>query len=314
MSATDYCVYNETRENLLMSCVSVIDTRTDPLKTVKVLIEGLAPDDRAGLWLKPLKSIPAVPRLSAYDLVYLDREGCVVRGMELAPDDEVPRVDTSAASALLLPLHTFKASQVQPGDRVVVRPSDATLDAQAPASAAISGQKSVSAGPSAEPSRCWTQHSPAAVEPPSAQLPVVACSEERAAAVQTSMPAKRSFPFLRRLARTRIRVQVSIITVPEPSLVVVAQEAGGPSVVDARGLKARRAGRTFLAQGLAQGLALGSLVANAAGTLRRKGRVAGAAYLRWAEAFVFGPGNAVSFAELRFPPVGRYIVDFIFPR
>jgi len=120
MQTKEFCVYNETRENFLSAKVTVIDTKSDPLKAVKVLIEGLGPNADTGLWLNPLKSVPTVPRLSPYDLVYLDEDCRVMHGVALVPDDEVPRFDGHATSALLLPIHTFSTSQSHPGDQVVI--------------------------------------------------------------------------------------------------------------------------------------------------------------------------------------------------
>jgi hypothetical protein len=124
MQTKEFCVYNETRENYLSPKVTVIDTRSDPLKAVKVLIEGLGPDAEAGLWLNPLKSVPAVPRLAPYDLVYLDQDCRVMHAMALVPDDEVPRFDGHAASALLLPIHSFSSSRSHPGDQVIICDAD----------------------------------------------------------------------------------------------------------------------------------------------------------------------------------------------
>jgi len=337
MPASDFCAYNETRENLLMTCVTVIDTRTDPLKTVKVLIEGPAPDTGAGLWLNPLKSIPAVPRLSAYDLVYLDREGCVVRGMELAPDDDVPRVDTSAASALLLPLHTFTASHIEPGDRVVIRPAGETTPPAAPVAASPVSKPSAVAPPAssdpASASRFWSTHSPICelpilssgplTNPVTSPLasPVASLATEPIAppdAIQSPAPVRPSFQFLRTLARLRIHIQISITTAPAAAPAaapVAAQNLAAPptqprfSVGSRFSAPARLRSLTALSAA-----ALRSFVTRAPARLRRQGRSAGAAYLRWAEAFVFGPGHTASFGDLLVPRVGRYIVGFIFPR
>jgi hypothetical protein len=120
MQTKEFCVYNETRENFLSPKVTVIDTKSDPLRAVKVLIEGLGPNAETGLWLNPLKSVPTVPRLSPYDLVYLDQDCRVMQGVALVPDDEVPRFDGHATSALLLPIHSFSRSQTHPGDQVII--------------------------------------------------------------------------------------------------------------------------------------------------------------------------------------------------
>lgn len=133
MPTTEYCLYNETRSSCLTTRVTVIDAQSEPLKAVKALIEGLEPatDSSAtpALWLNPLKSVPSVPRLSPYDLVYLDHQGRVVKNIELVPDDEAPRFDGRAASALVLPIHSFNASGSATGDRVLLRPALQTAPA-----------------------------------------------------------------------------------------------------------------------------------------------------------------------------------------
>jgi len=58
MQTKEFCVYNETRENFLSPKVTVIDTKSDPLKAVKVLIEGLGPNAETGLWLNPSRVFP----------------------------------------------------------------------------------------------------------------------------------------------------------------------------------------------------------------------------------------------------------------
>ena len=124
MPTKEFCAYNETRESFLSFRVSVIDTRTDPLHLLKVLMEGPAPNQETGLWLNPLKNVPAVPRLSSYDLVYLDQDCRVVHGVALVPEDEIPSFNGKAASALLLPFHSFASSQTHPGDQVIIRATE----------------------------------------------------------------------------------------------------------------------------------------------------------------------------------------------
>jgi hypothetical protein len=120
MQTKELCVYNETRENFMSSRVTVIDSKSDPLKGIKALIEGLGPHAEAGLWLNPLKSVPTVPTMSPYDLVYLDQDCRVVHSVAMIPDDEVPHFSGHATSALLLPIHTFSKSQAHPGDQVII--------------------------------------------------------------------------------------------------------------------------------------------------------------------------------------------------
>jgi len=285
MSAREFCVYDETRETLLTPRVTVIDTRSDPLRTVKVLIEGLAPNANAGLWLNPLKSVPAVPRLSSYDLVYLDREGSVVHGVELAPDDEVPRIEGATISALLLPLHTFSASHLQPGDRVVLRPAG-EVQAPPPSPAASVLAKL--------PPLEWS------TVPEAAHLPV-----------EVPQPVRATNPlaFLRSIAHLRIRVQISITTAPAPnpaparpvpSPLRAITPAQTPSL-QSRFTLLRTAAHDNLRPAFVRG----------ASFLRRQTLSLRRAYLRWAEAFVFA--RAHSTPAFRPPWIKRYVFDFIFP-
>lgn len=127
MQTSEYRIFHETRENYLAPRIVPVNTQSDPLKTLKVLVEGLAGDQQTGVWLTPLKALPAVPRLSPYDLAYLDGEGRIVSTLELAPSDPFPRHLNEAASALILPWRTLSTSQIQPGDRVVLRLAEKTL-------------------------------------------------------------------------------------------------------------------------------------------------------------------------------------------
>jgi hypothetical protein len=325
--STEYCVYNETRDHLLAPRVAALDTRTDPLRAVKVLIEGLAPNAATGLWLNPLKSIPAVPRLSAYDLVYLDRDGHVVHGVELVPDDEAPRIQGSAVSALLLPIHSFAASRAVPGDRFILRRAD-EMPAVAPAVAAPSHvarptpapeptskalvPMSVNApvekaGPQALPPLSW-QPAPAPFEsfvPSTALEPVPV----RQPLVEIEAPAPRKSPrftFLRSLGNLHIHIHISIATT-SPGAAIVPQRKPQPRVL--------RSGRSLtdqLTRLPANALAvLRPRAAQGASFLRRQWDQSKTAYVRWADSFIFRPAaksatrlSTIPDTRLLPPPIG----------
>ncbi len=316
MSTREYCVYNETRSNLVASRVSLIDTRSNPLQAVKVLIEGLSPNADTGLWLNPLKSIPAVPRLSAYDLVYLDHEDRVVHCIELAPDDEVPPIDGLAASALLLPLHSFTASQAQPGDRVLLQPPNGTR----PSPAATPAQSKPAEAQRPEPAIL-------------AKLPSLAWSPGDPGHAQPSVASRRRFRLLHALTHLRIHIQISIAFAPSPvSPASTPQPAPVPADSPATALHA--AAQTFSAppplqpeppaensqpSASAEDI-VGDGLAKPQGTsdrrfnslLRRRWRSLRAAYLRWADSFVFyRPHTQPAYSV---PRLGRNLFHFIFPR
>ena len=222
MQTKEFCVYNETRENYLSPKVTVIDTKSDPLKAVKVLIEGLGPNAETGLWLNPLKSVPTVPRLSPYDLVYLDQDCRVMQGVALVPDDEAPRFDGQATSALLLPIHTFSTSQSHPGDQVIIcsaeemehRPPRLPLPAQPVPASPVLAQATRDAEIHPLLIAACASHPQTAIVPPDAvNVAQSPNSKNRLSRIR----------FLRDIARLRVHISISIAYAPS------AEPAGSPT-------------------------------------------------------------------------------------
>lgn len=124
MPSSELCVYNETRENLLCSRVELFDSDSDPLKLVQVVVESLVADSDTALWFDSLYSLPMMPRLAPFDVVFLDRDSYVVHAMEMASAAEAPSFTGHAESALVLPFRSFTSTQSHPGDRVVLLPAE----------------------------------------------------------------------------------------------------------------------------------------------------------------------------------------------
>jgi hypothetical protein len=119
MGAKKYRIGNETKDSALISSVTVIDASNEPLKVLRVLVEGLAANEEAGLWLKNLSGIPMVPRISPFDIVYLDEDERVVTGVELLPVGDFPKFKRPAVSALVLPFQSLSSSKTQQGDQLI---------------------------------------------------------------------------------------------------------------------------------------------------------------------------------------------------
>lgn len=113
-------VHNGTRQTLLSEGVNAVDATFEHLTVLRVLIEGLAGNEEAGLWLKNVKGIPVVPRISPIDLVYLDQNQQVVEAVELLPSGEMPTFRAPAVSALVLPFQTLRTSTTAVGDRLSI--------------------------------------------------------------------------------------------------------------------------------------------------------------------------------------------------
>ena len=118
MPSRKYCVKNKTRETELSLSVGAVDTTLEPLTVLRVIVEGLAQNESAGLWLTRVIGIPSVPRIAPFDLIYLDREYQVVEAIELLPVAEIPRFKFPAVTALVLPSRTISDSNTQPGDQL----------------------------------------------------------------------------------------------------------------------------------------------------------------------------------------------------
>lgn len=116
-------VYNEKNQKLVGSALIIVDAATEPLKVLKVLVEGL-PDGRSGLWLTNFKGIPVARTLSPFDLVYLDPSYIVVHCVEISVEGEYEPFSGDPASALVLPPRSIASSRMQPGDRLLFRTVD----------------------------------------------------------------------------------------------------------------------------------------------------------------------------------------------
>ena len=121
MESRKYVAYNQTRESLLSSSVTAVNAGLEPLKVLKVLIEGLPANSRTGLWLTNFKGVPVARTLSPFDLVYLDKDNRVVQGVELSKDGEFAPFKGQPASALVLPPKSLATSKTREGDQLDLR-------------------------------------------------------------------------------------------------------------------------------------------------------------------------------------------------
>jgi len=120
MDTQTHRIINSTQGSLLSEGVQELDATFEHLTVLRVLIEGLADNHEAGLWLTQVKGIPAVPRISPFDLIYVDEKQRVVEAVELLPAGEQPPFEEPAVSALVLPFQTISATQTRIGDQLVI--------------------------------------------------------------------------------------------------------------------------------------------------------------------------------------------------
>ena len=153
MEAKKYTIQNQTRDTPVSTGVTAINSTLEPLAALRVMVEGLESDNQAGLWLTHVTVIPMVPRISPFDLVYLDKDDRVVERVELLPATEIPRFKKPSASVLVLPFRTISSSKIEPGDQLAVQEvpegdaqgaEEKEIEVAAPAVARVPAQASLS--------------------------------------------------------------------------------------------------------------------------------------------------------------------------
>jgi hypothetical protein len=118
MDPKKFAVDNQTRESNLSPSVTLVNAALEPLKVLKVLIEGLPPNSRTGLWLTNFKGVPVARTLSPFDLIYLDKDQRVIHAIELSKDGEFAPPKGTPTSALVLPPKSLSASKTRTGDQL----------------------------------------------------------------------------------------------------------------------------------------------------------------------------------------------------
>lgn len=117
---TLYSAYNESSKRVLSPRLSVVDAATEPMKVLKILMEGLSPHARNGIWLVNFKGIPVARSYSAFDLVYLDNEHRVVHAIEISKSSEFTPFKGDPSSALILPATSVARAKTFTGDRLTI--------------------------------------------------------------------------------------------------------------------------------------------------------------------------------------------------
>jgi hypothetical protein len=128
MESRKFAVYNQTKQSTLSSSVTSVNAALEPLKVLKVLIEGLPAHSRTGLWLTNFKGVPVARTLSPFDLVYLDKENRVLHAVELSKDGEFAPFRGKPASALVLPSRSVSAAATREGDQLELRTAELEVE------------------------------------------------------------------------------------------------------------------------------------------------------------------------------------------
>lgn len=112
--------HNVTKGCSISTKVTVADLAKQPLRALKMLMDGLATDGESSLWLRSLLGPPLMMHLFPFDFVYLDEDLRIMEAVELFPRTPFPRFQPAVASALILPLRTLALTGSQRGDQIVI--------------------------------------------------------------------------------------------------------------------------------------------------------------------------------------------------
>jgi len=112
-------VYNQSRESLIATEVSVADTYWRRLIGLLGKTRNWARSGR-GLWIRPSRGVHTIGMLFPIDVIFLDRSRQVIHVEEYLRPFCISKVCLKAESVLELPPHTIFRTGTQIGDRVEI--------------------------------------------------------------------------------------------------------------------------------------------------------------------------------------------------
>ncbi|SRR5579871_1076292 len=112
--------YNAGSDRVLSPGLIVIDAAREPIKVLKILMEGLAPDERNGVWLVNFHGVPIARAAAVFDLIHLDQEHRVLQAVEISLGRDIEPFDGHPASALILPPRSIARSKTFTGDPITL--------------------------------------------------------------------------------------------------------------------------------------------------------------------------------------------------
>ena len=115
MGTQKLCACDRARQILISEDIDFVDTVKQPFTAI---VKDLSEVTHDGLWLSPFRGIPRGPRLSRFDVVYLDENCRVLEYRENFAEVEFAPIGSEAASALILPAHSLGSSHIQKGDQL----------------------------------------------------------------------------------------------------------------------------------------------------------------------------------------------------
>ncbi len=132
MNTRLFSAYSQASKRPLATRITVIDSVTEPIKVLKILLEGITPTDETGIWITRFSGLPVARSFSPFDLVYLDDDFRVVHTAEITQTSNFVPFKGLPTSALVLPPDSIVLSKTHAGDRLVVYAYDPAASSTQP--------------------------------------------------------------------------------------------------------------------------------------------------------------------------------------
>ena len=134
MNTRLFSAYSQDSKRPLATRITVIDSVIEPIKVLKILLEGITPTDETGIWITRFSGLPVARSFSPFDLVYLDDDFRVVHTVEITQKSNFVPFKGLPTSALVLPPDSIVLSKTHAGDRLAIYAYDPAVSSD-PASA-----------------------------------------------------------------------------------------------------------------------------------------------------------------------------------
>ena len=112
-----YCAYNRTREQFICARVELADLQHHSLDK---RLAGLTPGSNTALWLSQFRGISPNRVTTPIDLVFLDRNNCVLAVVDSFPTTRATSTLWPAGTVIALPARTVARSDTRAGDQLIL--------------------------------------------------------------------------------------------------------------------------------------------------------------------------------------------------
>jgi hypothetical protein len=112
-----FCAYNQTRQQFLCAYVELADLSPENLREH---FASLTPESTKAIWLAPFRGISATHVDAPIDLVFLDRNNCVLSVVESFPVAQQTSCNWPAGTAIALPAQSVASSGTLAGDQLLL--------------------------------------------------------------------------------------------------------------------------------------------------------------------------------------------------